>query len=575
MIHSKKKTIFLSISLILTICLMAYVAVYALSITKNSMFNVGVKYQPEYLVKVEMGINGANGGTDDQTIEDSEYVEIYNSSNPVSNGMYIQSMSNDTIHINSQTLTPIGAYGDIYFRVTSYDEYESGYGSDNQIGHNLQCSITCGDNNTRSETLAKNISTIMQIATGLDSLDERPTSSQLGSIIINLQFIEVPPDFLQVFKYESGQEVDKSSTEKYPYYVTMGGETTYIVLEATTGDVEDYQRLTNGILCTNVNENNGLFTYDNFSKQIFINGEPAKNLLLVREFGLELSDELVNDYATMTLGDNFKPSYEDEFDTSYQSDQYAIYSNFFSFEEKMHNYILENSPEINLETSNYLFATPRISFGNLIFTLLGGVGDTVDGIALYNRFFSWMNPGFINVDIYEFFEYSTYGIIIEEEEQPTNLIPGYYEIMPWWQPDLSLNIEREVTYYFGEQELWLPKREAKPTSDIYRKVWADGDNPETDDSATWIMEASYFMRLDSEVLPYYVNEEGYFTEFEEGWEYPKYGTHFTRYSGSFCFDQNGGIEILNSYYKDENPTSKYVIRPTCVLSYVFQQNNDY
>ena len=65
MIHSKKKTIFLSISLILTICLMAYVAVYALSITKNSMFNVGVKYQPEYLVKVEMGINGANGGTDD------------------------------------------------------------------------------------------------------------------------------------------------------------------------------------------------------------------------------------------------------------------------------------------------------------------------------------------------------------------------------------------------------------------------------------------------------------------------------------------------------------------------------
>ena len=550
MIHSKKKTIFLSISLILTICLMAYVTVYALSITKNSMFNVGVKYQPEYLVKVEMGIDGASDGTVNQTIEDSEYVEIYNSSNPVSNGMYIQSMSNDTIHINSQTLTPIGAYGDIYFRVTSYDEYESGYGSDNQIGHNLQCSITCGDNNTRSETLVKNISTIMQIATGLDSLDERPTSSQLGSIIINLQFIEVPPDFLQVFKYESGQEVDKSSTEKYPYYVTMGGETTYIVLEATTGDVEDCQRLTNGILCTNVNENNGLFTYDNFSKQIFINGEPAKNLLLVREFGLELSDELVNDYATMTLGDNFKLSYEDEFDTSFQRDKDTIYSNFFSFEEKMHNYILENSPEINLETSNYLFATPKISFVNLIYSLLDGIGDTEDNLAPYNRFFSWMNPGVININAYYLYE-------------------TYYNIV---QNNFTTNLERPVSYYFGEQELWLPKREAKPTSDIYRKVWADGDNPETDDSATWIMEGCYFMRVDSEVLPYYV-DDGYF--FEQGWEYPEQGTHFTRYSGSFCFDQNGGIEILNSYYKNENPTSKYVIRPTCVLSYVFQQNNDY
>ena len=554
MIHSKKKTIFLSISLILTICLMAYVAVYALSITKNSMFNVGVKYQPEYLVKVEMGINGANGGTDDQRIEETEYVEIYNSLNPVSNGMYIQSMSNDTIHINSQTLTPIGAYGDIYFRVTSYDEYESGYGSDNQIGHNLQCSITCGDNNTRSETLAKNISTIMQIATGLDSLDERPTSSQLGSIIINLQFIEVPPDFLQVFKYESGQEVDKSSTEKYPYYVTMGGETTYIVLEATTGDVEDYQRLTNGILCTNVNENNGLFTYDNFSKQIFINGEPAKNLLLVREFGLELNDELVNDYATMTLGDNFKLSYEDGFDTSFQSDKDTImHSNLPSFEEKMHNYILENSPEINLETSNYLFATRSISL-----TLINSEGfihghEEFEDLELpvdVKKFFSWMNPGVININAYHLYE-------------------TYYEI---FQNNFTTNQERPVSYYFGEQELWLPKREAKPTSDIYRKVWADGDNPETDDSATWIMEASYFMRLDNLVMPFYA-DNGYF--FEEGWEYPEQGTHFIRYSGSFCFDQNGGIEILNSYYKDENPTSKYVIRPTCVLSYVFQQNNDY
>ena len=108
MTKSKKKIIFLTTTLILTICLMGFMGVYALTTLKNSQINVGISYQPEYLVKVEMGIDGANGGTDNQTIEENEYVEIFNSLNPVSNGMYIQSMSSDTIHINSQTLTPIG-----------------------------------------------------------------------------------------------------------------------------------------------------------------------------------------------------------------------------------------------------------------------------------------------------------------------------------------------------------------------------------------------------------------------------------------------------------------------------------
>ena len=126
MTQAKKKIILLTTSLILTICLMAFFGVYALTILKNSTFNVGVKYEPEYLVKVEMGIDGANGGTVNKTIEDNEYVEIFNSLNPVSNGMYIDSMSNDTIHINSQTLTPIGANGDVYFRITSLENETSG-----------------------------------------------------------------------------------------------------------------------------------------------------------------------------------------------------------------------------------------------------------------------------------------------------------------------------------------------------------------------------------------------------------------------------------------------------------------
>ena len=54
MTQAKKKIILLTTGLILTICLMAFFGVYALTIAKNSTFNVGVKYEPEYLVKVEM-----------------------------------------------------------------------------------------------------------------------------------------------------------------------------------------------------------------------------------------------------------------------------------------------------------------------------------------------------------------------------------------------------------------------------------------------------------------------------------------------------------------------------------------
>ena len=83
MTQAKKKIILLTTSLILTICVMAYVGVYALTTLKNSTFNVGVKYEPEYLVKVEMGIDGANSGTVNQNIEENEYVEIFNSLTPV------------------------------------------------------------------------------------------------------------------------------------------------------------------------------------------------------------------------------------------------------------------------------------------------------------------------------------------------------------------------------------------------------------------------------------------------------------------------------------------------------------
>ena len=184
MTQAKKKIILLTTGLILTICLMAFFGVYALTILKNSTFNVGVKYEPEYLVKVEMGIDGANGGTVDQTIEENEYVEIFNSLNPVSNGMYIDSMSNETIHINSQTLTPIGANGDVYFRITSLENETSG-------NKDLKCVIDCGSSTADSGTMASGEISNLKIATGIDATSGTPTSSSLGMIKINLKFSEV------------------------------------------------------------------------------------------------------------------------------------------------------------------------------------------------------------------------------------------------------------------------------------------------------------------------------------------------------------------------------------------------
>ena len=191
-----KKIILLTTSLILTICLMAFFGVYALTTLKNSTFNVGVKYELEYLVKVEMWIDGANGGTEDKIIDDKEYVEIFNSLNPVSNGMYIDSMSNDTIRINSQTLTPIGENGDVYFRITSLENATSG-------NKDLRCVINCGSATEDSGKIVSNETKILTISTGLDSRNVTPASSSLGMIKINLKFSEFLLDLKDLSKHDA------------------------------------------------------------------------------------------------------------------------------------------------------------------------------------------------------------------------------------------------------------------------------------------------------------------------------------------------------------------------------------
>ena len=206
MTKSKKKIIFLTTSFILTICLMGFMGVYALTILKNSQINVGISYQPEYLVKVEMGIDGANSGTFNQTIEETEYVEIYNSLNPVSNGMYIQSISSDTIRLEANSLTP-DSTGFVYFKFYILDgETKS-----------IFASVNCGETTEKTSTL-KETATQLSIQTGVTT--DNP--ALLGALKINIKFEEMP--CYTVYEYASGKGpvYNNNTSNRYVHYIEMG-----------------------------------------------------------------------------------------------------------------------------------------------------------------------------------------------------------------------------------------------------------------------------------------------------------------------------------------------------------------
>ncbi len=204
---SKKKIIFLTTSFILTICLMGFMGVYALTTLKNSMFNVGITYQPEYLVKVEMGIDGANGGTDNQTIEENEYVEIYNSLNPVSNGMYIQSISSNTIRLEANSLTP-DSKGLVYFKFYIL----SGETKD------IFASVNCGETTETTPTLTTD-ATQLSIQTGVTA--DNP--ALLGALKINIKFEEEILYTVHQYDSETSPVYDNDDpTDRYVHYIEMG-----------------------------------------------------------------------------------------------------------------------------------------------------------------------------------------------------------------------------------------------------------------------------------------------------------------------------------------------------------------
>ena len=207
MTKSKKKIIFLSTSFILTICLMGFMGVYALTTLKNSQINVGITYQPEYLVKVEMGIDGANDGTDDQTIEETEYVEIYNSLNPVSNGMYIQSISSDTIRLEANSLTP-DSTGLVYFRFYILDGETK----------DIIASVNCGET-TETTQILTTTATQLSIQTGVTA--DNP--ALIGALKINIKFEEIPCYTVYEYASGTGPVYDNNNTSnRYVHYIEMG-----------------------------------------------------------------------------------------------------------------------------------------------------------------------------------------------------------------------------------------------------------------------------------------------------------------------------------------------------------------
>ena len=292
MTQSKKKIILLTTSLILTICLMAFFGVYALTILKNSTFNVGVKYEPEYLVKVEMWIDGANGGTKDKIIDDKEYVEIFNSLNPVSNGMYIDSMSNDTIHINSQTLTPIGANGDVYFKITSLENENS--------GKDLQCIIDCGDSTVDSGKLIVDTPTELTIETGIDA-SGTVTSSSLGMIKINLKFSEYILDFVDLKDLDSNSSTELSFGELGTIkHSDITGKTFYV------SDINGLLKLS--ALVGKVNTETNEYGLDEYgSKYGYNNSSEEKKAITFKDATIQMLDNI--DFKNGDNKDNFSKKF--------------------------------------------------------------------------------------------------------------------------------------------------------------------------------------------------------------------------------------------------------------------------
>ena len=143
--------------LIILFLLTTTLGVVAITKQNNSQINLSLKYDPEYLIKVEI-----------QNQQPNEYITIYNSNAPQeANEMYINSISSNTIILNSNAITP-NEEGNLHFRLTNFGE---------KI---IKCEAQCGEYAISTSLQPNSTTKEFDLQTGATS----ETTSNLGVLKI-------------------------------------------------------------------------------------------------------------------------------------------------------------------------------------------------------------------------------------------------------------------------------------------------------------------------------------------------------------------------------------------------------
>lgn len=188
--------------LIILFLLTTTLGVVAITKQNNSQINLSLKYDPEYLIKVEI-----------QNQQPNEYITIYNSNAPQeANEMYINSISSNTIILNSNAITP-NEEGNLHFRLTNFGE---------KI---IKCEAQCGEYAISTSLQPNSTTNEFDLQTGATS----ETTSNLGELKISLNFQEVPYTIQQYSNNEDKptkgtftNSQGELQTNYYEYYAIYG-----------------------------------------------------------------------------------------------------------------------------------------------------------------------------------------------------------------------------------------------------------------------------------------------------------------------------------------------------------------
>ena len=186
----KKEKIKISVMLGIIFALMglcAFIGIQAATNGANMRMNLGVRFDPQYLVEIQLGMDNDSNGT----IVDNEFVQVFNSNDPNSvdySASYIYGITNDTINLSS-SLFKVDANGNIKLKVINHD-----------TTNNLIANIICGDSVQKSNKLLLNTGT-----PNSQTLDIHIGQANLGLAFVSIE-IEVAP-FEITYNYDNGSVV--------------------------------------------------------------------------------------------------------------------------------------------------------------------------------------------------------------------------------------------------------------------------------------------------------------------------------------------------------------------------------